>query len=300
MSIQTHRFSVTVNCSLYGPPKLYEDHGLLILPESYSETGKPTRLVISCHGGGGGVSDNDSQIEHTVPTMYLLANGYAVMDVNGLPAKYAAEKDIDIRHNIGSPIAIESYVSAYRYCMEHFNLKPEVFVTGGSMGGVSSANIVLSGLIPVIAHCASCPVLDAHYEMYLHPWNGGMPKKAMGKIYDLATDENGDYIYDAEKVNPYSPAEIIKTKKYPVPVAFWHCADDNVVSCEVTQAFVDRVNANGGEAHLTIFPSGKHVPHQYGEPVADPMGITQFQGQTLQIRPAAEGFFRWIRKHDKE
>ena len=82
------------------------------------------------------------------------------MDVNGLPLEYANKNGIDIRNNIGSPIAIRSYVKAYHYCMDRFNLKPQVFVHGGSMGGISSTNLVLSGMIPVIAHSAFCPVLD--------------------------------------------------------------------------------------------------------------------------------------------
>ena len=129
--------------------EFYEDDGFIILPDEYSESGAPTRLVISCHGAGGTVTTDDSQVEHQAMTEYLVANGYAVMDVNGLPQKYATEREIDIRNNIGSPIAIRSYVKAYHYCMEHFNLRPEVFVHGGSMGGISSTNLVLCGCIPV-------------------------------------------------------------------------------------------------------------------------------------------------------
>ena len=125
-------FSVSVNCCipvnapdteyLQDFEKLYDDNGCILLPDSYTESGMPTRLVINCHGAGGTVSTDDSQIEGQVLTQYLLANGYAVMDVNGLPAAYAKEHSIDIRNNIGSPIAIRSYVKAYFYCMENFNL----------------------------------------------------------------------------------------------------------------------------------------------------------------------------------
>ena len=72
------------------------------------------------------------------------------MDVNGLPEKYAEERDIDLRNNVGTPIAVRCYVNAYFYCMERFNLRREVFVFGGSMGGISSTNLVLSGCIPVM------------------------------------------------------------------------------------------------------------------------------------------------------
>lgn len=115
------------------------------------------------------------------------------MDVNGLPEKYAEENGIDIRNNIGSPIAMRSYVKAYHYCMANFNLHPDVFVHGGSMGGISSTNLVLSGQISVIAHSAFCSVLDTYNQIYLHPWSDGLPRTALGKIYSLDKDDSGEY-----------------------------------------------------------------------------------------------------------
>ena len=167
--MKTHRFTIQVNCylpnesavtdKLQDSEEIYEDCGCLLLPDSYTDTGAPTRLVISCHGAGGTVTTDDAQVMGQTLTRYLLANGYAVMDVNGLPEAYAEKKGIDLRNNVGTPIAVRSYVKAYHYCMDNFNLKREVFVHGGSMGGISSTNLVLSGCIPVIAHSAFCPVL---------------------------------------------------------------------------------------------------------------------------------------------
>lgn len=96
--MRIHRFSIPVNCLLPdeavtgGEEEIYEDNGFIILPDSYTDTGSPTRLVISCHGAGGTVTTNDSQIEHQALTQYLVANGYAVMDVNGLPFEFAKKK----------------------------------------------------------------------------------------------------------------------------------------------------------------------------------------------------------------
>ena len=302
--MRIHRFSVAVNCCLASGTaadvaQLYEDHGCLLLPDTYTDTGAPVRLVISCHGAGGTVTTDDAQIVGQVMTRYLLANGYAVMDVNGLPEKYAAENGIDLRNNIGSPIALDAYVKAYHYCMAHFNLKKEVFVHGGSMGGISSTNLVLSGRIPVIAHSAFCPVLDAYNEIFLHPWSGGLPKIAMGKIYGFATDESGEYIYDADKLRGFDPASDERAKSYPVPVKFFHCEDDPVVSFAITQHFVEAIKANGGVAELCPFPHGGHEPQLVGEAVAAPLGNTVFEGERLQILAAVEGVFAWIRRFDQ-
>ena len=249
--MRKHHFKVKINChipcehlaedTLQDREELYEDNGFIILPDEYTDDGRQTRLVISCHGAGGTVTTDDSQIEHQILTQYLLANGYAVMDVNGLPEKYAADRGIDLRNNIGSPIAIRSYIKAYHYCMENFNLKREVFVHGGSMGGISSTNLVLSGCIPIIAHSSLCPVLDTFEQIFLHPWSGGLPKIALGKIYGFETDEDGEYVYDESKLCGFNPMNNAKAVDYPVPVKFWHCVDDDTVSYSTTEKFIDRI-----------------------------------------------------------
>lgn len=302
--MKTYRFSVAVNCFLPSEEisdrvqdfeEIYEDNGFIVLPDSYSADGTPTRLVINCHGAGGTVTTDDSQVEHQVLTQYLVANGYAVMDVNGLPDAYAKKYGIDIRNNVGSPIALRCYVKAYFYCMKHFNLFPQVFVHGGSMGGISSTNLVLSGCIPVIAHSAFCPVLDTYNEIFLHPWSGGAPKTAIAKFYRFDTDESGEYIYDESKLAGFNPAKNAKAKQYPVPVKFWHCVDDGTVSYKVTEKFVNEIKQNGGIAYLRAFPYGAHEPQLVGKAIEKPCGNTNYGETVLEIMPAVEEVFIWIR-----
>jgi len=305
--MRIHRFTVAVNCHITNEcavtdkvqdkAEMYDDFGMIMLPDSYTDDGTPTRLVISCHGAGGTVSANDSQIEVQELTRYLVANGYAVMDVNGLPEKYAEKYGIDIRNNIGSPIAISAYVKGYHYCMENFNLKREVLVHGASMGGISSANLVLSGMIHVLAHSAFCPVLDTYNQIFLHPWCDGLPKFALGKIYGLDIGDDGDYIYDEAKVAGYNPAKNKKAEAYPVPVKFWHCADDPVVPYEVTKKLVDTARANGTVAHLRTFPYGGHEPQLVGEPVENPTGCDVLDGVKITVRPAVEETFLWMERY---
>lgn len=306
--MQIHHFSVPVCCflpneqlctdTLQDTAACFEDHGCLLLPDSYTQDGRKTRLVISCHGAGGTVTTDDAQVVGQTLTRYLLANGYAVMDVNGLPEEFAKQQGIDLRNNIGSPIALCAYVKAYHYCMAHFNLYPEVFVHGGSMGGISSTNLVLSGCIPVIAHSAFCPVLDAYNEIFLNPWSGGLPKEAMGKLYGFERGADGEYIYDGGKLCGFDPAKNEKAACYPVPVKFWHCVDDPIVSFAVTQRFVERIRAHGGIAHLRAFPYGGHEPQLVGEAIAAPTGNACFEGEPLKILPAVEEVFLWLRRFE--
>lgn len=306
--MKKHYFSIKVNCHIPNDTlttdrvqafeELYDDDACLLLPDTYTENGVPTRMVINCHGAGGTVTTDDSQTEGQALTQYLLANGYAVMDVNGLPHEYAEKRGIDIRHNIGSPIAVRCYVKAYHYVIENFNIKPQVFVHGASMGGISSTNLVLSGCIPVIAHSAFCPVLDAYEEMFLHPWLGGLPKEALGKLYDFEKDEKGEYLYEEKKLLGHNPACNEKAKHYPVPVKFWQCEDDPIVSYAVTQRFVDAIRQNGGMAYLRAFPYGGHEPQLVGKAIDAPCGRTVLDGRTFEIKPAVEEAFLWIRSLD--
>ena len=302
-----HRFQIPINCAPLTCDseeceQILFDSGMLALPDSYEPKGKPTRLVINCHGAGGTVTTDDSQVENQVIAKYLLANGYAVMDVNGLPEDFSASQGIDIRNNIGSPIALQSYVKAYHYCMENFNLKREVLVHGASMGGISSTNLVLSGCIPVIAQSGFCPVLDTYHQIYLHPWSNGLPKTALGSFYRLDKDASGEYIYDEEKIAGFNPmGRILRLEgreylSYPVPVKFFHCEDDTKVSIESTRRFVRAIKNAGGIAYLRTFEGGGHEPQLYGKPVEHPSGRAILGGERLEILPAVEEAFLWLRR----
>ena len=313
MRSNAFRFKIPVNCAAFScegsdflqdSEEIYYDNGLILLPDTYSENGAPTTLVISCHGAGGTVTTDDSQMEQQTLTKYLLANGYAVMDVNGLPEEYSVLKGIDIRNNIGSPIATQSYIKAYRYCMERFNLKRDVFVHGASMGGISSTNLVTSNCIPVIAQSGFCPVLDTFAQIYQKPWSAGLPKTALGIFYNLERDVNGEFIYDEEKIRGYNPMGRCITVgdkeylNYPVPVKFWQCENDKTVSIESTKRFVRAIKNAGGIAYLRTFSDGGHEPQLYGEYLENPSGKNSLGGETLQITPAVEEVFLWIRRFD--
>lgn len=287
-------FTCTVNCKVPYSDKFeeYEDWGILLLPDNYSPSGEPDRLVISCHGAGGSVYTDDAQALSQTLTKYLLANGFAVMDMAGLPVPYCEKYGIDPRNNIGSPLAVDSYVAGYEKCISEYNLKKDVLLHGASMGGISSTNLLMSGRIPVLVQTGFCPVLDTYNEIYLHPWSDGLPKTALEKFYSLE-----DGVYDEAKITPFNPVKNEKIRNYPVPVYFWQCADDAVVSVDVTKEFVKAINAYGGHAELTVLPEGGHEPQLYGPFLPNPSGITDTGSEKLGITRAVEGAFLVLREY---
>jgi hypothetical protein len=59
------------------------DQAVLKLPCNYSKRGKPTRLIYVAHGAGGGVTADSWFLNNFALVDTLLANGYAIYDVNG-------------------------------------------------------------------------------------------------------------------------------------------------------------------------------------------------------------------------
>ena len=306
-------FSTPVNCAkqnvasdtlnLQDESDIYYDNSVLMLPKTYLSKGKKTRLVIFCHGAGGTVSETTSQTEQQVLAKYLVANGYAVLDTNGLPFAYADANSISREENVGSWLAMQCYVNAYHEVVTKYNICEDgVFVHGGSMGGITAANLVMGGQIPVIANTAFCPVLDTYNEIWLHPWSNGLPKIALAKLFDF-NNVGGNYEYDETKLTGYNPVNnhtvtIGETKYtlFPCPAKYWHCDNDSVVNIDITAAFVQQIKNAGGRAYLRRLPSGGHSPEDAGTAIANPSGNTVYNGAVLSIKPAVEEVFLWIKR----
>lgn len=325
-----HRFTVEVNCApMYIPEdnlgaefadgtEMYTDYGVLIFPKSYTDKGKKTRLVISAHGGGGTVSADSSQAEYQSISQYLVANGYAVMDVNGLPEQYAIDKgNLRLQDSVGSYIAIQSHIKAYNYCMDNFNFYPEVFLVGISEGGITTTNIVLHSHIPVLAQAGWSPVLDTYNQIWLDPWpwcsvNG--PGAVLATVYGFepiadatSTKDRLKWTYDEKKLMGYNPmksgvvtgSDGLEYRYYRCPVKFWHCMDDETVRYEPTEAFIKSIQNAGGTAYLKLYETGGHETAYVGEPVPNPTGNTiNLDGEEIEIKPVCEETYLFFKRFE--
>lgn len=164
-----------------------EDWGILLLPENYNENGKPVRLVINCHGAGTYITNSTTSLAS--PVSYLVKGlGYAVLDMNGIPSVLSKNSGL----HFGAPFALQSYIKGYHYVMEKYNLKSDgCFVTGTSMGGLTSFMLVQSGSIPVIAQAGFCPCLDHFKQAYCNPWsNGERQRSDIARFFGFDNYEN--------------------------------------------------------------------------------------------------------------
>lgn len=229
----------------------FTDHAILKLPPSYSETGKPTRLVYMAHGAGGGVTENEWFLNRFGLQELLLQNGYAVFDVNGGRVE-----------NMGGEFVLASAFKAYQHIVESYNIHPQIIVGGFSMGGLSSTNFVYRYSPLVLAHVMYSPVLDLYGQAWQNPWLK-TTRKAIAEVFDFE-DSSGSRFDScaAAGSNPLarflvrSGADTLKL--YPVPVKIWHGTHDKVVTVGSSRLFYRYVKQSGKPAELVEIDSDDH------------------------------------------
>ncbi len=243
------------NSSLLGTnddDSLYFDQAVLNLPDNYSETGTPVRLVYMAHGAGGGVTADSWFLNNYSLDDSLLANGYAVFDVNGGSSV----------ENMGGSWVVQSAFKAYEYIRQNYNVYDDIFVGGFSMGGCSSTNFVCKHSNIVLAHAMYSPVLDLFGQAWMNPWFP-TTKQSIAKAYSF-NDSSGK-TWEPDKVIGWNPLYINTFcnekdtfKVYPVPVKIWHGLDDPVVKYKESERFQKYIQNAGGYCELRGIDSDNH------------------------------------------
>jgi predicted esterase len=230
----------------------YNDQVILKLPKSYSENGKPTRLVYCAHGAGGGVTADSWFLENYSIVDSLLANGYAVFDVHG-------GSNLE---NMGGSAVVQSAYKAYEYIRLHYNIFDKIFVIGFSMGGVSSANFVFMHSNIILAHGMFSPVLDLYGQAWMNPWSTST-RQSIAHAYNFR-DQSGQ-TWESDKVtgfNPYLTNTFSNGKDtfkfYPVPVKIWHGTGDRVVNVSYSRNFQKYIKNANGYCELRELNSNDH------------------------------------------
>ena len=106
--------------------------GVLALPESYTPAGKPTPLIMYCHGYSHGVwYDHWGNTDNfRAQKDYWVSKGYAVFDCNG-----ARNNSMTVNFTgAGSNQFVEGYRKCFEYIHEHYNVEDNIYVVGGSAG----------------------------------------------------------------------------------------------------------------------------------------------------------------------
>ena len=254
-------FSVKVNQNFptNGTTQTSEDSENLVdipcvlkLPTTYNPSGTPTKLIMTCHGAGGSVTNNS--ISAAGGHDCIINGGYAWFDVNG--SSVTSEHMSGIR-------TLEAYKKAYDYIIENYNIEPHILVHGRSMGGLTALNFTYH--FPSIVSACACvyPVTDLYNQAWLRPWSSTC-KQNMAIEYNF-NDKTGN-TFEEDKVIGFNPIKnntiTIADNNYtnfPVPLKIWHGLADTTVRIDESRKLVSAIKNYGGRASIREIEGMAHT-----------------------------------------
>ena len=231
----------------------------LCLPDTYTDDGDETPLILSCHGAGSVVREADDKTGGVAYCRECINRGYAVLDVCGSQPHGLT---------MGCPEHIFALHKAYLYAIKHYNLSKRVLVAGASMGGHTAMNfahtfpgiVIALGLIYPRLNMDGVTIGD-HY--CIGTWDKTKKSETTGysthdrivQIYRFPEDE----WYEPNTIgfNPYKTRSFIdrdgeRVVIPPCPIKVWQGDADTTVDPVMVTEFVNSVRRSGSyiEFHL--------------------------------------------------
>lgn len=142
-----------------------QDRGIICLPVNYNASGEAVRLVLVQPGTTYNLTSSSTKPVRTMPDVdLLLAEGYAVMQINGTPGELSGTS----YGSVGNPEFIECFLAAYKYVTEKYNIRKDgIFVSGYSQGSLTSLQVSYLTAVPVLAALSYGPA-QSFIMMYCH------------------------------------------------------------------------------------------------------------------------------------
>jgi hypothetical protein len=278
------------------------DLGILMLPESYSTSGGPTRLLIYCHSGGATVTMETSEAEQQDIVKYFVSQGLAVLSMAGMPDEYAAEIQIDKIRNMGGPITIESYRKGYNYIIDNYNInKNGCFLFSNSHGGLAASNIVSLTDIPVMAQSGLAPLLSIELNAWFvvsSPNYGYYIRANIIRLFNMkpvsSPDELKDAVYEKEKVGIYDPYDYLVNQTmepYKTPYLIFASRDDEIIYYDIIENFKETLNRRG--SNILIEDAAEWGTHNV---LPSPVYVGEFtyQGITYPLRKSMQDVYNFF------
>lgn len=163
---------------------------VLMLPSTYSTSGMPTRLALYAHGAHGYVdSANDTWFTSATVARNALVNaGYALFDANVLEEGIIGGDNNEIGYCVGSPLYINILKKAYDYIVDNYNVYPQIFCHGISMGGVGATAFshLYPNLVLAESSFAGRDILRYIYSIWDAVSQGNNPSDRFAKAYGYA------------------------------------------------------------------------------------------------------------------
>lgn len=237
---------------------------VLWLPDSYTDDGEETQLILSFHGAGSTVCEADKKVGGVKYVSECVKAGYAALDIAG-----AAPNGL----TLGCPEHLFAIYKAYKYAIKHYNLSERVLVAGASMGGHVAMNfinmfpsiVISAGLIYPRLNIDGVTIND-HY--CIGTWDkckvGADGKCTKDRIVDWYHFPSGEW-YEKNTVgfNPYRTRSFINSDGErvlipPCPIKVWQGTDDKTVDPVMVEEFVRSIHRSGTYAELHLMEGVGH------------------------------------------
>ena len=239
-----------------------ECEAVLCLPDSYSDDGEPTPLILSCHGAGNTVSESDGKMGGLGYASECIRAGFAALDISG---------SADHGLTLGCPEHVFALYKAYRYAIKNYNLTERVFLAGHSMGGGTAVNFANTFPSLAIALAIMNPGLSFHDvrvgdHVCRNPWDrkikGEYKYRGLIKQYFRFPDDE----FHPELISGFEPyrsrsfvnSEGDRVVLPPCPVKIWQGADDMTVDPVLSREYYDSIRRAGCYAELHILDGVAH------------------------------------------
>ena len=232
---------------------------VLCLPDTYTDDGDETPLILSVHGAGSRVCEADNKTGGVAYCRECLKQGYAILDVCGSQPHGLT---------MGCPEHIFALHKAYLYATKHYNLSKRVLVAGASMGGHTAMNFAhtFPGIVIALGLIYPCLNMDG-VEIDGHYCIGTWDKTKKSAETGLSTHDRIVDIYRFPEDEWFEPNTIgfnpYRTRSFigadgkrvvipPCPIKVWQGTADTTVDPVMVTEFVESVRRSGSyiEFHL--------------------------------------------------
>ncbi len=238
---------------------------VLALPDSYTDDGEETPLIISFHGSGMRVCEKDNMIGGIAFVTQCVRAGYAALDVNG--------SELHGR-TIGCFEHLMAAYRAYRYVTKKFNLSRQVLIAGGSMGGQSAFNFI--NMFPNIVTAAgilfprlNLETVDVNGHSCLGSWDkltaksaDGSPRQHIIDLHRFPTDEwceQNTIGFNPYRIRSFVNAEGERVVIPPCPIKIWHGTADTTIDHVISEEYARAVRRSGCYIELHLLDGVGHT-----------------------------------------
>lgn len=202
--------SVNVNC-------------ILKLPSSYTASGKPSKLIMICHGAGQSAQQWSTNASYNALVNTFVNAGYAVFDCNGF-------KEGALGYSFwGDSRGVDVWRKAYQYVVDNYNVEHQFGLYGFSMGGLTALNLALSNFPNIKCIALGSPVVNL--EDVFNSSDGN--KAVINALYNMGES------YDASKAygcNPFSRIITVNNNEYIFvglpPLKMWYGSTEDGTSTD--------------------------------------------------------------------